>query len=342
MNGRQRTLAAIHGEWPDRVPVMLDNFMMAAREARVTMRRFRTDPLAIFRSFVSAVEKYNYDAILISVDTATVAGALGVKIDFPEDLPARCVGPALHDLRESLELQPPNIAKYWETQVWIEATALLRRHFRDEILVRGDCDQAPFSLACAMCGAEEWMLELATGRNRDCAHLLLQHCADAAKQFIALMQVAGADMVSTGDSPAGPDVISPRMYREFAFPYEKQVVDYARSLQIPHVLHICGNTSRILEDMVATGSDALELDYKTDVLQAHNVLKDVATFVGNLDPSGVLALGSPELVEQETIRLLEIFSDTPRFILGSGCSIPADTPPANIQAMVQAARRFRN
>jgi uroporphyrinogen-III decarboxylase len=31
------------------------------------------------------------------------------------------------------------------------------------------------------------------------------------------------------------------------------------------VLHICGCTDRILDDMIASGADGLELDYKTDV-----------------------------------------------------------------------------
>jgi len=33
MNGYERITAALRGERPDRVPVMLHNFMMAAREA---------------------------------------------------------------------------------------------------------------------------------------------------------------------------------------------------------------------------------------------------------------------------------------------------------------------
>jgi len=61
-------------------------------------------------------------------------------------------------------------------------------------------------------------------------------------------------------------------------------------------------------------------------------------FVGNLDPSGVLALGSPELVEAKVRELLALFSDTPGFILNAGCAIPAMTPPANIRALLRAAR----
>jgi hypothetical protein len=40
MNGRERIKAALAGEWPDVRPVMLHNFMPAAREAGLTMRAF--------------------------------------------------------------------------------------------------------------------------------------------------------------------------------------------------------------------------------------------------------------------------------------------------------------
>ena len=102
MNGRQRIDAALNGNWPDRTPVMLHNFMMAAREAGVTMRQFREDPRLIARCFGEAAERYQLDGILVDIDTATLAGAVGVPIDFPEDSPARCHGsslPALEAVR---------------------------------------------------------------------------------------------------------------------------------------------------------------------------------------------------------------------------------------------------
>ena len=108
------------------------------------------------------------------------------------------------------------------------------------------------------------------------------------------MAATGAHMVSNGDSPAGPDLVSPRIYREFALPWEKHLADEAHRLGLPYALHICGRTDRILDDMLATGADALELDYKTDARLAHDRMKDRAVFIGNLDPSGVLALGTPD------------------------------------------------
>ena len=72
--------------------MVLHNFMMAVREAGCTMRQYRESAEAIAHSYAVAVEKYGYDGILVEIDTSVLAGALGVPVDFPEDMPARCVG----------------------------------------------------------------------------------------------------------------------------------------------------------------------------------------------------------------------------------------------------------
>jgi uroporphyrinogen decarboxylase len=71
---------------------------------------------------------------------------------------------------------------------------------------------------------------------------------------------------------------------------------------------------------------------------AHDLLKDRVTFFGNIDPSGVLALGSTDLVEARTRELVKLFSDTPRFVLNAGCAIPASTPEENIKTLIRVAR----
>jgi uroporphyrinogen decarboxylase len=338
MNGYQRISAALRGERPDRVPVMLHDFMRAAREAGHTMKAFREDPATLAGCFVRAIETYGYDGVLVDVDTATLAGALGVPLELPEDEPALCHGARLASLAEVDDLEPPDVGRDARVQVWLEAVRLLVRHFGREVFVRGNCDQAPFSLASMMRGAADWMMDLMVEANRERAERLLDHCAEAGAQFVRLMAETGAHMVSGGDSPAGPDLVSPRLYRAFALPWEKRLVDEAHRFGLPYALHICGRTDRILDDMLETGADALELDYKTDVRLAHDRMKDRATFIGNLDPSGVLALGTPALVEEKTRELLAVFADTPRFVLNAGCAIPSTTPGENLRAMIRAAR----
>ncbi len=340
MNGRERILAALRGEWPDRVPVMLHNFMLAARENGIPMSRFRHDGRAVAESFIRAVETYGYDGVLVDIDTVTLAGAVGVPVDLPENMPARPRGALLESLEEVRDLEPVRIEEYPTVHAALEAVALLREYFRGEVAVRGNCDQAPFALAALIRGLEDWLQDLIQAEEAMIVRLL-SYCTTVTARFLELMAAAGADILSSGDSPAGPDVISPAMYRQYAQPWEERVVEMSRRLGRPYILHICGDARLILPDMIATGADGLELDQKTDIPFAHILMRHRTTFVGNLDPSGVLAWGTKALVRTKTRELLEAFSDTPRFILNAGCAIPAETPAENLRAMIDTARAFR-
>ena len=340
MNGRERIACALRGEWPDRVPVMVHNFMMAAREAGYTMRAFRSDPAALADSFIRSVEKYGVDGIIVDVDTVTLAGAVGVPVDSPEDEPARARGGLLAGLEDVAGLPETDIRNYRGVQVWLEGVRLLKRHFGGEICIRGNCDQSPFTLASLIRGMDGWMMDLLDPEKEESVVALLEYAASVTMQFIRLMGETGADMTSNGDSVAGPDLVSPALFRRFALPYEQRVVGAAHAAGLPYILHICGNTTAILDDMIATGADGLEIDYKTDFRIAHGKTKDRTAFVGNIDPSGVLALGTKTVVEEKTAELLEVFADTPRFILNAGCALPPTTPPENLQAMIRTARNF--
>ncbi len=173
MNGYERIMAAFRGEWPDTVPVMLHNFMMAAREAGVSMQQFRRDPAAIARSFIQAVETYGYDGIMIDVDTVTLAGAAGVPINYPVDEPARTAGSLLMDLRQVEDLKPIDVSAYEGIQVWLEAVRRLREYFGNEILIRGNCDQCPFTLASMLRGSEAWLMDLLDPDQQDRVKKLL-------------------------------------------------------------------------------------------------------------------------------------------------------------------------
>jgi MtaA/CmuA family methyltransferase len=217
---------------------------------------------------------------------------------------------------------------------------MLVKYFGNEILVRGNCDQAPFSLASMMRTPAYWMLDLLDLENQERVHRLLSYCLDAGQQFLRLMAKAGAHMLSNGDSPAGPEMISPEMYREFAMPYETSMAETAKELGLGYILHICGDTGLILEDMVETGAHGIEIDHKTDAALARDITSNRCSFIGNIDPSGVLALGDQQTVAMKTKELLALFGNIPGFILNAGCAIPAETPPENIHTMIRTAREF--
>ena len=339
MNGHERISAALKGEKTDKVPVMLHNFMMAAWEHGITMEQYRNSPKLIAECFIASVDKYQFDGILVDIDTVTLAGAVGVPVDFPVDDPARTHIGNLENLEDIVNMKPPKIEDYKYIQIWLESVRLLKEYYKNEIYIRGNCDQAPFSLASMMRGAQNWMLDLMMGTDKQ-LEVLLEYCTDASSQFIKLMAQTGCDMVSNGDSPAGPEMISPEMYLKFAMPYERTIVDVAHQAGVAYTLHICGNTDVILDHMLFTGADAFELDYKTDISKIYNTIRNTTTLIGNIDPSGVLALGTKEEVRKKTLELLSRYKNSNRFILNSGCAIPPNTPSENLRMMIETTREF--
>jgi uroporphyrinogen decarboxylase len=340
MNGYERINAALKGLQPDKTPVMLHNFMMAAQERGVSMEQYRNSPKIIAETFIAAVDKYHYDGILVHIDTVTLAGAVGVPVDFPINDPARTHIGNIENLEDIAHLKPVKVEDYKYIQIWMEAVRLLKDHYKNEIYVRASCDQAPFSLASMMRGAQNWMLDLMMGTDEQ-IKLLLEYCTNASSQFVKLMAQTGCDMVSNGDSPAGPEMISAEMYLKYAMPYEKKIAEVAHNEGVAYTLHICGNTDIILEHMLLTGADAFELDYKTDITKIYNTIRNTTTFIGNIDPSGVLALGTTDAVKIKTLELMAVYKNSNRFIINAGCAIPPNTPSENLKMMIDTARNFR-
>lgn len=338
MNGHQRITAALQGEWPDRRPIMLHNFMLAAREAGYTQKEYRENPDIAAKVHIQAVEKYNLDGILFDVDTALLASAIGVPVTYPDDGPARTHGALLDSMDELEKLGPVDIAKSERIQMVIEAAKIIKKHFGDEIFLRGNIDQAPFSLASMVRTPAGFMTDLIMYENQ--VFQLLDYCQEACLQFARLMETTGAHMLSNGDCPAGPDMISADMFVKFALPYEKKLAEESHKLRLPYLNHICGNTELILNEMMEAGVDAIELDYKTDIYKIHGTYKDKITLFGTIDPTGVIAHGTPQDLEIKTLELLNVYKYSSRLVINAGCAIPPSAPEINIRRMVKDTHGF--
>ncbi len=339
MNGYERIKSALSGVMPDCRPVMLHNFLHAAELSNINMKQYREDPHLAAKCLIESVERYGLDGVLFDVDTALLASAIGVPTDYPVEDPARTHQPLLENLADVHQLEMVDISGNIRIQHALETVKILKEYFKNEIYVRGNCDQCPFSLATMVRTPANFMLDLMLDEEN--AVTLLKYCTEITRQMIRLMSSTGADMVSNGDSPAGPDMISPEMYRKFAFPYEKEIVEEAHACNKPYLLHICGNTDLILDDMVDLGLDALELDYKTSIHKIYDTMHDKCTLFGTVDPSGVITYGNPHEVEQKTIELLEIYQDCPRLVINAGCAIPRNAPHENVKRFVDTAHGWK-
>lgn len=337
MTGRQRIEAVLAGRLPDRVPVCLHNFLLAAKEAGIPLADYLEKPEAAARAHLDAVERYGYDCILIDLDTTMIAEAMGAKRDGTPGEPGHIAAPALRSLDEVGKLKPVDPARDGRIPVLLEAIRIMAKAVGSEVAIRGNADQGAFSLAGLLRGTEDFLVELMTEPDHAALHQLLEVAYQSHRAVHQAVKAAGAQFTSLGDSPAGPDVVSPELFRRFARPYQERLV---RELDWPVVIHICGDISAILDQLAEYPRCGFELDYKTDAARAKATVGREHVLFGNVDPSGVLARGTVAQVRDVTRRLMEKWKPGGLFVLNAGCAIPASTPPENVRAMVAAAHEF--
>jgi uroporphyrinogen-III decarboxylase len=105
-------------------------------------------------------------------------------------------------------------------------------------------------------------------------------------------------------------------------------------------LHICGNTNRIIADMVASGADIVDLDWMVDMRSAVSQFGGQVSFLGNMDPVAVMLQGTAEKVFDATATCMRVGG--PRAISGAGCEVPDRTPHENFHAQSRALQDAGN
>jgi len=202
----------------------------------------------------------------------------------------------------------------------------------------GRADQGPFSLACLLRGMEQFMMDILI-EDQALIEKVLDYTRRACAVFAKAQKDAGAHITSIGDALAGPALIAPETYRKLAWEPEKRLTREVRDYDIPFSIHICGDTTEIIDDMGKTGADVLELDWKVDMGNARKVLPAGTVIMGNIDPSDPLVLGSPGQVDEKARKIINATGGR-GLILSSGCAMGRNTPADNMRAMVEAPKKY--
>jgi uroporphyrinogen decarboxylase len=337
----ERTLRTIQFKPIDRVPVDLHNFMVIPRFMGVKdFAEFYRDGEAMAEGQIKAWKRYGHDVLLVENGTAALAEACGVKVEYQEDSAPVASQPAISSLDEVDKLKVPDPDKDPLLSELLKATRIVVEEIGEKAFVIGRADQGPFSLACEIRGMSEFLLDLAMGEELDKVHQLLEFCLKVSERYALAQMEQGAHATSIGDSPSGPDMISPQYYREFAYPYVERLAKNLKEKDIILAYHICGDAGPIISDMVNTGASIIEIDQKSDQSTVKEAAKGKATLLGPIDPSEVMANGTPELVMEKCQEALENLSPGGGFILGPGCALPSTTPDENIDAMIETAKKF--
>ena len=189
---RQLVINAIRGKPHPRIPVAQHNFTFCIRHCGSTVEKFRRDPVHAARILADTACDFGYDCIIIDFDTCTLAEAMGSKLVFPEDEPARVKQYALASLEEGKELRIPDPGKDGRLPLWLETTRQLRQIVGEDKAILARADQGPFGLLFQLRDSQELLVDLIDA-DEDLILSCLGICCEAGVRFAKAQLEAGAE-----------------------------------------------------------------------------------------------------------------------------------------------------
>jgi len=333
MNSYERAMRRLHGETVDRPPNFDIMMTFAAHHIGQPLSRYYLDYRVLCEANLAVQQDFSLDVVQAISDPYREAVDFGLEVEFPEDnLPMR-KAPLLTEPAGLNKLKPPDPSTGRRMSDRLAAVRYLREQVGGEVPVMGWVEGA-LAEAADLRGDTALMLDLYD--RPEWLHGLLEICTEVAIAFTRTQIEAGADIIGLGDAVASQ--ISPKMYQEFALPYEQRIFAAAHEMGALARLHICGDTAHLLPLMAQTGADIIDLDWMVDIRLAAETLGDYPVICGNFDPVAIMLQGTPEQVREATLYCL--CWGGKRMISSAGCEIPDGTLHENLLAQTRALQEF--
>jgi uroporphyrinogen decarboxylase len=311
----------------------------ATRERAGSFLALCTTPDLACEVTLQPLARFRLDAAILFSDILTIPHAMNLGLDFESGEGPRIARP-VQTAADIARLGVPDPER--ELRYVMDAVRLVRRELGGRVPLIGFAG-SPWTVATYMVegGSSKTfgaIKGLMYGAPRDLRRLLAI-LADATGTYLNAQIAAGAQAVMLFDTWGG--VLTPSTYREFSLEYMNRIVEgLAREHdghRVPVILFTKGGGAW-LEDMVASGCDALGVDWTTDLSDARRVCGDRVALQGNLDPAVLYA--QPTQIRDRVAQVLASYGAGHGHVFNLGHGIHPDVPPESALAMVEAVHEL--
>jgi uroporphyrinogen decarboxylase len=290
------------------------------------------------------VDRFPLDAAILFSDILTVPDAMGLGLYFADGEGPKFERPVRTEADvAALAVPDPELSLGYV----MDAVREVRKALRNRIPLIG-FSGSPFTLACYMVeggGSDDFRrIKTMLYSRPELLHRILEVNAQAVTHYLNAQIAAGAQAVMIFDTWGG--ILADGAFQSFSLAYMRAVVAQLTrerdGERVPSIIFTKGGGAW-LEEIAATGCDALGLDWTVDRARAR--VGDRCALQGNLDPMALFA--NPEQIEAEVRRVLAVFGP-PRNVDGScgghvfnlGHGISQFTLPESVEVLVQSVHKF--
>ncbi len=353
---RERVLAAMNLQKPDRVPLMCQfSIGSMMQQLKPSPAEFWYDGELFALGLVELCNRFDFDGILVSLHGHSPDWRDKVK-SFKEveegrqelvfedrqelhswtDLPMVKYfdKPASKNIDDiDVDKDVPDVIDYIPVSQNLyfkidkdhpfDIFVFLREMVGNTYSIHGEIT-SPFDYLLDLLGYEQGLISLIM--NPEKCKQILQKFTDGITKLAVEMCKYDIDAIKISSPFAGMGFISPEHYQEFVLPYESQFIKKIREAGKHVYIHTCGHIDDRLELMQQSGASGLEcLDPEpvgnVDLKDAFNRIGDKMFIKGNIDSVNSLLYANNEKAEEDVLKIIETGKNGKGFILSTACSI---------------------
>ncbi len=334
-------LKACRGEPASHTPVWMmrqaGRYMKEYREIRekYSFLEVCENPELAGEVTMQPVNKLGVDAAILFCDILIPCRAMGMNLEFVSGK-----GPVFDNpVRNKDHVDRLNIPDPMdETGYVMKAVELLSRELKNNVPLIGFAG-GPFTLASYMIegGSSKsfsWLFSMMY-RDPDLFHGLMEKITETVIDYMEAQIDSGARAVQLFDTWAG--LLPESDYREFAYPYSKEIISSLKTKEVP-VIHFIKGTSHLLEPMIETEPDVISVDWKIPLSAVRSETGSEIAVQGNLNPGALF--GSREILKGKIEAVLEEAGPEPGHIFNLGHGINKETDPDKAKFLVETVHRL--
>ena len=339
MTPRERVLAAMRKEKVDRPPVAV--FTQSAtigqmEKLGVFWPDAHSNPKAMAKLGAGQADVLGFEAVRAPFCLTAEAESLGCTVDpgrqdrtpMLKKHPFK-FDPMSGEYDKPSVMEPAKFLKTGRAAKVLEGIKLMKEQKGKEYVVIAG-NTGPFTLAGHLVSTENLVFGIMMAPEE--VTNWLKAVTPICKAYTQALADAGADVIQMSEPSSSTDLLSPDMFDEFSGKYVKDSLSCVKNAF--SVLHICGDTTPILDNMIATKCSGLSVEEKVDPKVAVKKVNKRAFLVGNVGVVNPLLQGTP----QDCYNHGKIVKEAGFDVVSPGCGLSALIKNDNLLALVKAVK----
>jgi uroporphyrinogen decarboxylase len=344
MTPRERWLAVLRREKPDRVP--MDYWTTDEAHEKLLKHLGMDNDVEMFKR-LHIDRPYNVQPLYVGPTVPANKTVFGISfrdVDYGGGVYREAVEYPLAGYKTVQEIKD-NYS--WPNPDWWDYSDIPRQiEAYEDYPIRGGGSE-PFLTYKNLRGQEQAFMDLIL--YPDIVHYCLDQLFELAYQNTLRIYEAIPDkvMISYVAEDMGSQeslLFSPAQIHEFLIPRMKRMIDLAHDAGAYVFYHSDGAVRDIIPDMIEAGIDVLNpIQWRCKGMERERLKKDFGDqviFHAGVDNQYTLAFGTVEEVRQEVIDNLRILGENGGYILGPCHNIQAVSPPENIVTMYDTGYEY--